>query len=134
VIVPLLIGGAGLIAAGIAMRMGPALAIAAFCVAGFGISAAIPVFWNLPTAFLSSAAAAGGIALINAAGNISGYAAPQLVGVLRDLTGDYEVPMLVVGGLVFMAGLIVPLAGHVHTDADAPGFAAVDGGSPHLHL
>jgi MFS transporter, ACS family, tartrate transporter len=132
VIAPLLIGGAGLIAAGLAMRLGPALTIVAFCVAGFGVSASIPVFWNLPTAFLSSAAAAGGIALINAAGNISGYAAPQIVGVLRDLTGGYEVPMLVVGALVFVAGLIVPLAGHVH--ADAPGFAAAQGGAPHVHL
>ncbi len=131
-IVPCLIGGTGLIAAGIAMRISPALAVAAFCVASFGISASLPVFWNLPTAFLGTAAAAGGIAFINSVGNISGYAAPQLVGLLRDLTGDYEIPMLVMGGLVFLAGLMVPLAGHVHAEAATPDFATAKGGSPHL--
>ena len=130
----LLIGGAGLIAAGIGMRVGPAAAIAGFCVAGFGISASLPLFWNLPTAFLSSAAAAAGIALINAVGNISGYAAPQLVGVLRDMTGDYEIPMLLMGALVVVAGLLVPFAGHVHADTGARDLAAAEGGSPHIHL
>lgn len=119
-IVPCLLGGAGLIGTGIAMRISPVLAIAAFCVARFGISGSLPVFWNLPTAFLSTAAPAAGIALINAVGNISGYAAPQLVGVLRDLTGNYEIPMLVIGGLVVAAGLLVPFAGHVHADAVVP--------------
>lgn len=132
-IVPCLTGGAGLIAAGIAMRIGPAAAIAAFCVASFGISASPPVFWNRPTAFLGTAATAAGIAPINAAGNISGYVAPQLVGLLRDLTGDYAIPMLVMGGLVFVAGLLVPLADHVRTEATAPDFAVVEGEAPHLH-
>ncbi|HEY1930933.1 MAG TPA: MFS transporter [Acetobacteraceae bacterium] len=112
-IVPCLIGGTGLILAGIRMRISPVLTIAAFCLASFGISASLPVFWNLPTAFLGTAAAAAGIALINAVGNISGYVAPQLVGVLRDATGNYEMPMLVMGGLVLLAGLLVPLAGRV---------------------
>jgi len=133
-IVPCLIGGAGLIAAGLAMRISPVLAIAAFCVASFGISGSLPVFWNLPTAFLSSAAAASGIALINSVGNISGYAAPQLVGLLRDRTGDYEVSMLAMGGLVFVAGLLVPLAGHVHAEVAAPDLAAAEVGSPPMHV
>ncbi len=133
-IIMCLIGGGGLIGAGIGMRIGPAAAIAGFCVAGFGISASLPLFWNLPTAFLSSIAAAAGIALINAVGNISGYAAPQLVGVLRDLTGNYEIPMLVMGGLVVVAGMLVPFAGHVHADAVGPDLAAAEGGAPHMHL
>jgi cyanate permease len=68
------------------------------------------VFWNLPTAFLSATAAAGGIAFINSVGNMSGYAAPQMVGLLRDLTGSYSIPMLVVGALVVVSGLLVPFA------------------------
>jgi ACS family tartrate transporter-like MFS transporter len=126
-IVPCLVGGTGLILAGICMRISPLLAIAAFCLASFGISASLPVFWNLPTAFLGTAAAAAGIALINAVGNISGYVAPQLVGVLRDATGDYEIPMLVMGGLVFLAGLLVPLAGQVRASAGEPAYAPVEG-------
>ena len=32
--------------------------------------------------------------MINSIGNISGYVAPQMVGILRDATGSYEVPMI----------------------------------------
>ena len=73
--------------------------------ASFGISGSLPVFWNLPTAFLGAAAAAGGIAFINSVGNISGYAAPQCVGLLRDFSGSYRLPMLVLGMMVTIAGI-----------------------------
>lgn len=109
-VVPCLLGGAGLVLAGVLLRVNPLLAIAAFALSSFGISGALPVFWNLPTAFLGAAAAAGGIAFINAIGNISGYASPQMVGLLRDATGSYQVPMLAVGALVLLAGALVPLA------------------------
>jgi ACS family tartrate transporter-like MFS transporter len=109
-VVPCLLGGAGLVLAGLLLNVNPILAIAAFALASFGISGSLPVFWNLPTAFLSATAAAGGIAAINSIGNISGYAAPQLVGLLRDATGGYEIPMLVMGALVLIAGVLVPAA------------------------
>ena len=48
--------------------------------------------------------------MINSVGNISGYAAPQLVGLLRDTTGGYEIPMLFMGALVLIAGIMVPAA------------------------
>jgi nitrate/nitrite transporter NarK len=129
-IIPCLLGGIGLVLAGLFLSVSPMLAIAAFCLASFGISGALPVFWNLPTAFLGSAAAAGGIAVINSVGNISGYAAPQLVGLLRDLTGNYEIPMLAMGALVLLSGMLVPLAGRVHVGVAAPAYArgAVDRG------
>jgi nitrate/nitrite transporter NarK len=96
--------------AGLSLHISPTLAIAAFCVSSFGIAGALPVFWNLPTAFLGSAAAAAGIAFINSVGGVAGYAAPQLVGILRDATGSYELPMVVIGMAVIAAGLLVPLS------------------------
>jgi MFS transporter, ACS family, tartrate transporter len=107
---PLLIGGSALMLAGAAIGASAPLAIAAFAIAYFGISGSLPVFWNLPTAFLGASAAAGGIAFINSVGNISGYAAPQLVGVLHDVSGSYRMPMLVMGAIVIAAGILVPLA------------------------
>lgn len=89
---------------------GAPLAIAAFALAAFGISGSLPVFWNLPTAFLGATAAASGIAFINSIGNISGYAAPQLVGLLHDFSGSFRMPMLVMGGVVTVAGILVPMA------------------------
>jgi MFS transporter, ACS family, tartrate transporter len=64
-VVPLLIGGFGLMLAGASIGASAPWAIAAFALAAFGISGSLPVFWNLPTAFLGAAAAASGIAFIN---------------------------------------------------------------------
>jgi MFS transporter, ACS family, tartrate transporter len=86
------------------------VALVAYCIAGFGISGSLPTFWNLPTAFLGPAAAAGGIAIINSVGNISGYAAPQMVGIVRDYTGNYEVPMMVASLFMLAAGICIAMA------------------------
>jgi ACS family tartrate transporter-like MFS transporter len=108
--VPLLIGGLALMFAGASIGISAPVTIAAFALAAFGISGSLPVFWNLPTAFLGASAAASGIAFINSVGNISGYAAPQLVGVLHDFSGSYRMPMLVMGAMVTVAGVLVPVA------------------------
>ena len=70
----------------------------------------LPTFWNLPTAALGPAAAAGGIAVINSIGNISGYAAPQMVGLLRDITGSYEIPMVVASLFMLAAAACILVA------------------------
>jgi MFS transporter, ACS family, tartrate transporter len=107
VVLPVALAGLGAMAAGLLLG-NVYLTIAAFCIATFGIASCLPVFWNLPTAYLGAAAAAGGIAFVNSIGNISGYAAPQITGLLRDATGGYMVPMLVTGAVVLCgAGLIL---------------------------
>jgi nitrate/nitrite transporter NarK len=64
--------------------------------------ALVGVFWALPPLFLAGTAAAAGLGLINAVGNLGGFVGPAIVGTLRDLTGGYN------GGLaVFAAALIV---------------------------
>ena len=68
-----------------------------------------PLFWSLPTAFLSGAAAAVGIAAINSVGNLAGFVSPYLIGYLKDLThnnatGMYMLAvMLVVGSIATLA-------------------------------
>jgi nitrate/nitrite transporter NarK len=91
-------------------------------VVGCAISAALPTFWNLPTAWLGAGTAAAGIATINSIGNISGYLAPQLVGLLRDMTGTYAAAMFVVGGMGLVAAALLPLA----AATSARGLGAVD--------
>jgi MFS transporter, ACS family, tartrate transporter len=89
-------------AAGIAISTAlddPLLKMISLCVAGFGIFACLPVFWTLPTAFLSGAAAAAGIAVINSIGNLAGFAGPFAMGWIKDHTGSYT------GGLLLLAGL-----------------------------
>ncbi|KTC36904.1 MFS transporter [Pseudomonas sp. L5B5] len=52
--------------------------VLAFCFAASGFVAVQPLFWTLPTGYLSGAAAAGGIALVNSIGNLGGFVAPNL--------------------------------------------------------
>ena len=88
-------------AAGIAISTAlddPLLKMISLCVAGFGIFACLPVFWTLPTAFLSGAAAAAGIAVINSIGNLAGFAGPFAMGWIKDHTGSYAGGLLLSGG------------------------------------
>jgi MFS transporter, ACS family, tartrate transporter len=104
------LGAAGLLLTGVTIGRAP-LELIGLCVAGFGIGSCLPIFWNLPTAYLGAATAAAGIAFINSVGNLSGYFAPQLVGMLRDRTGDYGAAMLTCGGIMVAAAVLVRLAG-----------------------
>jgi MFS family permease len=52
--------------------------LVAFCVATVGFVVVQPLFWTLPTAYLSGPAAASGIALIGSLGNLGGFIAPTL--------------------------------------------------------
>lgn len=58
----------------------PAVAFVGLCLAQTGMMSMLPVFWTLPTAFLTGAAAAGGIAMINSVGNIGGFLGPNILG------------------------------------------------------
>ena len=73
----------------------------AVCIASGGFFSVLPVFWALPTAFLSGAGAAAGIAAINSIGNLGGYFGPKIFGQLRDWTGtDFA-------GLIFLSSCAV---------------------------
>ena len=54
------------------------LVIMAFCAAAAGFITVQPLFWTLPTRFLGGAAAASGIAVIGALGNLGGFLAPTV--------------------------------------------------------
>jgi len=107
VALPMLIGGAAI---PVALYLGsPFAAMTAVTVCAVGVCAAFPTFWALPSNFLAGSAAAGGIALINSLGNISGFAAPYITGWLRDLTGTQRTGMWVVGACM-VAGAVLAVA------------------------
>ncbi|WP_431917864.1 MFS transporter [Amycolatopsis tucumanensis] len=106
VALPMIVGG---VAIPVALYLGnPYAAMVAVTICAVGVCAALPTFWALPSTFLSGAAAAGGIALINSLGNISGFAAPYVTGWLRDLTGSQRTGLWVVGACM-VAGALVAL-------------------------
>jgi D-galactonate transporter len=116
--IPLFIAAAGI--AGSTALDDPTLKMIAFCVAGFGIFACLPVFWTLPTAFLSGVAAAAGIAVINSIGNLAGFAGPFAMGWIKDHTGSYTGGLLLLAGLGIIAGGIVLSLRHDDTLERAP--------------
>ena len=101
------LAGVGLI--GAAFFSGTAPMLIALTVAAIGIFAAMPVFWALPTEFLSGAAAAGGTALINSIGNLSGFAGPYAMGWFKEATGSYTAGLLSLASLAGAAAALVLL-------------------------
>ena len=93
----------------------PTMKMVALSIAGFGIFGCLPVFWTFPTAFLSGAAAAGGIALINSIGNLAGFAGPYAMGRIKDLTGSYTGGLLSLAAAGLMAMIIVLVVDHDHS-------------------
>jgi ACS family tartrate transporter-like MFS transporter len=90
-----LMATAGLAIAG--ATMGTWWSLASMCLATAGFYGTKGPFWAMPTMILTGAAAAGGIAFINAFGNIGGAVGPAVVGWLKDTTGSYA------GGLYGLA-------------------------------
>jgi MFS family permease len=91
--IPMVVGAAGLILSVLAGTQ-TVLAVFFLSVATAGVITSAPLFWSLPTAFLSGAAAAAGIAAINSVGNLAGFVSPYMVGWLKDLTHSDRDAML----------------------------------------
>jgi MFS transporter, ACS family, tartrate transporter len=83
---PLALASIGLISS--AYAGSPLLAMMAITVAAIGLYCSQPVFWAMPTGYLSGVAAAGGIAFINSIGNLGGFVGPFAVGWLKDNTAN----------------------------------------------
>ncbi|MEP6474410.1 MAG: hypothetical protein ABJC74_11840, partial [Gemmatimonadota bacterium] len=63
-------------------------------------------FWTLPSEYLSGAALATGVAIINSVGNIGGFLGPYLMGVLRDRSTGFGSGFLVLAGIQSLAVLL----------------------------
>ena len=72
-------------------------------IAAFGSFSVLPVFWAMPTAFLSGTAAAAGVAYINSIANISGFVGNYIMGWLRDTTGSFDSGLLVIAAVCNVA-------------------------------
>jgi len=63
------------------------LLIAVFTLVGFGTVAYLPSFWALPSAFLTSSAAAAAVGFINCTASIGGFVGPKIIGNLSQRSG-----------------------------------------------
>lgn len=84
-----------------------ALVIAAFCLVSAGGHAFFPSFWAMPTAFLTEAAAAATIGLINSFGNLGGFLGPYTVGYIKTKTGSFTSGLACLAVSMIVAGLLM---------------------------
>jgi len=82
----------------------------AMAMVSVGLNASRPLFWSLPSVFLSRSAAAGAIALINALGNLGGISGPTMLGWVKTATGSFSGGIYFLAVCSFIAAIIVPLA------------------------
>lgn len=81
------------------------VALVGITIAMIGVNAARTALWAIPPTFLSGAAAAGGIAFINAVANFAGFVGPAMVGFIKETTGSFT------AGLMSLALSLVATAG-----------------------
>jgi ACS family tartrate transporter-like MFS transporter len=105
------VGAIGLI--GCALMTDPIMTMAMLVIAAMGQSSTGPCFWSLPTAMLSGTAAAGGIALINALGNLGGFFGPYIFGLVKDWSGgSFTLGLIAIAMGPVMSAIVVTCLGH----------------------
>jgi ACS family tartrate transporter-like MFS transporter len=98
----------------------PVIMMVALVLAQMGQSSIAPTFWTLPTAMLSGTAAAGGIAMINAVGNLGGFLGPSLVGFIKDSTGSFSLGLFVISMGALLGAVVLLALGHDRRLEQAP--------------
>jgi ACS family tartrate transporter-like MFS transporter len=83
------------------------LLVLSFALSQIGQRSVVSVFWSIPPIFLGGTAAAAGIALINAIGNLGGAVGPSVMGWLRDVTGAYQGGLLVLAAVLVLEAIVV---------------------------
>ena len=87
------------------------LTMLCFIVVAAGIKSYMAPFWSLPDLFLTDAAAAGSIGLINSIGNLGGFLGPKLVGRIETVTGSFVNGIYCLSLFMILYGVIVLLLG-----------------------
>ena len=101
-----LIGAVGM---AVAARAGGSafLAIAGLSLTAFGVSAAKPPLWCLPTTFFAGTAAAASIGLINSLGTLGGFAGPYMIGSTNGVNGNFTRGLYLVGGTLVVSAVTI---------------------------
>ena len=107
-----LVAAATMSMAGIGMAISvsvssPLVALIGLCFAAAGFIAVQPIFWTFPTAYLSGAAAAGGIALVNALGALGGFLAPNVKNWAEVFFNSKAAGLYLLKGTTFIGVLLI---------------------------
>ncbi|WP_422928011.1 MFS transporter [Singulisphaera sp. PoT] len=76
-----------------------------------GLKAYLPAFWSLPSLFLTEAAAAGSIGLINSVGNLGGFLGPFILGKVQTMTGSFQGGIYILSTSMAVSAMIILVLG-----------------------
>ncbi len=99
------------IALAVVYRSSLTISVGLFVLAGGAFYGFQPVFWAVPTRFLSESAAAASIGLINAVGNLGGFVGPMVIGYLANRTHSFSPGLLYLVASLFVSGLLMLAVG-----------------------
>jgi D-galactonate transporter len=102
-----LLGSIGMLLLGSFINVSALPTLLAMTVGIVGTMSAIPVFWQLPARFLSGAAAAAGIALINSIANLAGAGSPYMMGLIKTATGTQAMGWFIIAAIQLIAVVLV---------------------------
>ena len=98
-------GAVGLALAG-AFGGNPALSIVFLSIGTLGVVGSMPLFWPLPSAFLTGSAAAAGIGIVNSIGNLGGYVGPNVAIWVKPISLDPAAPMYTIAALLIIGAVV----------------------------
>ncbi len=102
----------------------PALAIVFLSIGTLGTIGSMPLFWPMPSAFLTGTAAAAGIGVINSIGNLGGYIGPNVPVWTKLISADPSAPLYVIAAILLLGAALtlffVPKSVNVKPEAEEP--------------
>jgi hypothetical protein len=84
----------------------PVLSIAFLSIGTLGVIGSMPLFWPIPSAFLTGTAAAAGIGLVNSVGNLGGYVGLNVAIWVKPASNDPSAPLYAIAALLLLGAAI----------------------------
>jgi sugar phosphate permease len=100
-----LAGAAGLVLSGV-YASNPYLAITFLSIGTLGVIGSMPLFWPLPSAFLTGTAAAAGIGWVNSVGNLGGYIGPNVPVWAKAFSADKSAALYIIAGVLVLGAAV----------------------------
>jgi len=101
-------GALGFALAG-ALGANPVLSIAFLSIGTLGVVGSMPLFWPIPSAFLTGTAAAAGIGIVNSIGNLGGYVGPNVPIWIKAISPDPAAAMYAMAILLLIGAAVTLL-------------------------
>lgn len=98
-------GAAGLVLAGV-FAANPVLSTLFLSIGAMGVIGSMPLFWPIPSAFLTGTAAAAGIGIVNSVGNLGGYVGPNVSIWVKPVSGDPSAALYAIAALLLVGAVL----------------------------